>query len=169
YNSYVRMQDEYKTEFAKGAKKNMKQQATDEIENFFNDEVIQGFEDLENFTMLMVELLERGEDIEITIKGYASPLHATDYNVNLSKRRINSLINYYYQYNDSMLLPYIDGTAPKGNRLKFIEEAFGEDTASHEISDDLSDIRNSVYSPAAAFERKIKVIAISLTRKTKQE
>ena len=161
YFKYIDMLEEYKTEYSKNAKKSKKEEYVDRIDAFFNDEVISGFKDLKEFSLLMEKILASGEDIEITIKGYASPLHASDYNVNLSRRRINSLINYYYEYNNGMFLPYINNTAPTRNRLTFKEEAYGEDTAAKEISDDLSDLINSVYSPSAAYERKIKVIAIS--------
>lgn len=165
YFKYINMVDEYKTEYSRRAKKNKKEILVDKIEAFFNNEVIKGYTDLTNFTLLMEQLLEKGDNIEITIKGFASPLHASDYNVNLSKRRINSLINYYYQYNDSMFVPYIEGTSELGNKLTFIEEAYGEDTASENISDELSDLINSVYSPVAAYERKIKVIAVGFSSK----
>lgn len=161
YFSYINMLEEYKTEYSKNAKKSRKEEYVEKIETFFNDEVIEGYNDLVKFSLLMEQVLGNGEDIEITIKGYASPLHASDYNVNLSKRRINSLVNYFYEYKDGMFLPYINNTASTKNRLTFIEEAYGEDTAAKEISDDLKDLTNSVYSPEAAYERKIKVIAIS--------
>lgn len=90
--SYINMIDEYKNEYSKGLKKEKKERAEEKIETFFNDEVNKGFEDLKKFILLLEQILEKGETVEITIKGYASPLHATDYNVNLSKRRINSLV-----------------------------------------------------------------------------
>jgi tetratricopeptide (TPR) repeat protein len=160
YFSYINMLEEYKTEYSKGLKKDKKESANETIQTFFESEVNKGYEDLNKFTLLLEQLLPKGEQIDITIKGYASPLHATDYNVNLSKRRINSLVNYFCQYNDSLFYPYI-----KSGQLVIFEEAYGEETASTTISDNLSDLKGSVYSPDAAYERKIKVIAISLERK----
>ncbi|HBS85133.1 MAG: hypothetical protein A2W91_01475 [Bacteroidetes bacterium GWF2_38_335] len=159
FNSYVAMVEEYKTEYSAGVKKNMKEEAVQNIENFFKEEVNKGYSDLTNFSLLLEQLLPEGRIIELTIKGYASPLHATDYNVNLSKRRINSLVNYYKEYKNGLFIQYIDN-----GQLSFTEEAYGEDEAAVEISDDLKDTRNSVYSPAAAFERKIRLIAVDVTR-----
>ena len=93
--------------------------------------------------------------VEITIKGFASPLNDSFYNDNLSKRRIMSLDNYLKQYDNGNLNKYI-----KNGQLIIKHEAYGESEASTNISDNLNDLRNSVYSPAAALERKIKIIAV---------
>ena len=47
--------------------------------------------------------------------------------------------------------------------LTFTKVPFGEYQSVKEISDDLADKRNSVYSPGAALERKIEIIAITVT------
>lgn len=112
------------------------------------------------FTPLLLKELETGKSITLTIKGYASPLSKTDYNVNLTLRRISSLINYLEEYENGILAPYINGTAENEAKLSFVKVPFGE-YQSNEISDDLEDKRNSVYSPAAALERKIEIIAIT--------
>jgi len=110
----------------------------------------------------MCELLAKGKNIEITIKGYASPLNTSDYNANLSKRRIQSLVNFLMQYKDGYLLPYIDGTTEAGNRLIIHRQAFGKEKAAASVSGDIKDLRNSVYNPAAANERKVAIIAVEL-------
>ena len=111
------------------------------------------------FTPLLNKELEDGKTVTLTIKGFASPLSKSDYNVNLTLRRVSSLINYLSEYEDGLLLPYINGTAENGAKLEFIKVPFGE-YQSATISDDLKDKRNSVYSPGAALERKIEIIAI---------
>lgn len=159
FNSYIEMDDEYKFEYSKGSKRNEKEEAVLEIENFFLEEVKAGFSDLENFCLLLEELLPKGRIIELTVKGYASPLHASDYNVNLSKRRIQSLMNYFYEYKDSIFVPFMEI-----GQLGFTKEAYGEDEATSQISDDLKDLRSSVYSPQAALERKIRLIAVEIIK-----
>ncbi|MEN8929135.1 MAG: DUF1573 domain-containing protein, partial [Flavobacteriales bacterium] len=47
------------------------------------------------------------------------------------------------------------------NRLSFKEVPFGEYTASNLVSDNVNDQRNSVYSRAAALERKIEIMSVS--------
>ena len=59
-------------------------------------------------------------------------------------------------------MPYINGTAENGGKLNFVKVPFGEYQSVKTISDDIDDKRNSVYSPGAALERKIEIIAISV-------
>ena len=66
--------------------------AKEDIENFFIEYVDQGVKDLELFRDLLLEELQKGLKIKIMVKGFASPLAKTDYNVNLTKRRISSLL-----------------------------------------------------------------------------
>ena len=160
YKDYTLMYNKYRREYSEGLKKEEKTNAEVEIDELFSNYIDKGIKDLTMFTPLLLKELETGKSITLTIKGYASPLSKTDYNVNLTLRRISSLINYLNQYNDGVLAPYINGTAENGAALSFIKVPFGEYQA-NEISDDIEDKRNSVYSPAAALERKIEIIAIS--------
>jgi len=110
----------------------------------------------------MQQLLEQGQSIQITIKGFASPLNKSEYNTNLSKRRINCVENYLRKYNNGVFLPYLDTVDSKiKNKLYIIKNAFGETKAAANISDKRSDLRNSVYSPEAAKERKVQIIGIN--------
>jgi len=160
YKEYTRLYNQYRREYAKGLKNQEKIDAEVEIDELFSNYIDKGEKDLELFTPLLFKELEQGNSITITIKGYASPLSKTDYNVNLTLRRISSLINYLNEFEDGKISPYINGTAENGAVLSFIKVPFGE-YQSDEISDDLADQRNSVYSPGAALERKIEIIAIA--------
>ncbi|MCZ8283948.1 MAG: hypothetical protein O9353_00695, partial [Bacteroidia bacterium] len=100
------------------------------------------------------------EKVKITMKGYCSPLASTDYNVNLAKRRISSLRNYFMEYENGRFVKYVDNTNEKEGRIEFFNEDIGELPVST-VSDDVKDVRNSIYSPYAAAERKIQIIAIS--------
>lgn len=110
--------------------------------------------------MLLEQVLLRGEKVKITMKGYCSPLASTDYNVNLAKRRISSLRNYFIEYDGGKFVKYINNTNEKEGRIEFFNEDIGELPIS-KVSDDVKDVRNSVYSPFAAAEGKIQIIAIS--------
>jgi hypothetical protein len=118
---------------------------------------------LNSFLQLLKQLLSEGKEIAITIKGYASPLNSSDYNLNLSKRRVQSLVNLLYEFEGGVFVPYIDGKATNGAKLIIKREAYGENMVAQGVSDNLHDLRNSVYSPAAAKERKIAVIARKFT------
>ncbi|MCC7331632.1 MAG: hypothetical protein IT232_03395 [Flavobacteriales bacterium] len=162
YKEYTRLYPEYKREYSNGLKGVEKDDALVEIEDLFSSNIDKGAKDLEMFTPLLIKELENGNQIALTIKGFASPLSKSDYNVNLTLRRISSLINYLSEYDHGRILPYINGSATNGGALYFTKVPFGE-YQSKEISDDLEDKRNSVYSPGAAVERKIEIIAISVT------
>lgn len=163
YKDYTRLYNEYKREFSDGLKGVEKDDALVDIEDLFSSYIDKGAKDLEMFTPLLIKELEAGKQVVLTIKGFASPLSKSDYNVNLTLRRISSLINYLSEYENGKILPYINGTAENGGLLTFTKVPFGEYQSVKEISDDLADKRNSVYSPGAALERKIEIIAIAVT------
>lgn len=159
--NYLLMLPTYKTEFSKGLKKNDAIIAADDVEDFFIEKVEKGYDKLQQFAKLMEELLAKGEDINITLKGYTSPLNTTEYNEKLARRRVASLVNYFYKYNNGLFLKHLD-KEPGTGKLTFEKVAFGEELADKTISDDINDKRNSVYNPKAAAERKIQIIAVSV-------
>lgn len=158
---YLAMKEQYITEWSSGKSGDSLDEATREIEMFFLDSVQMNYAKLVQFAGLMEELLQQGENIEITIKGYASPLNNNAYNTNLSKRRIHSLVNYFITYKDGLFIQYLEKGDEEPGRLRISEVAFGEDMVSKGVSDNLKDLKNSVFSPYAMKERKIAVIAVS--------
>lgn len=161
YNKYTAMLDKYKIEYAKGLSGDKSEEAKEDIESFFVEYVDQGVKDLELFRKLLLKELDKGAKINITIKGFASPLAKTKYNVNLTKRRISSLVNYMREYDNGVFAKYLDDTAENGGKVVFSEVPFGEYTANQETSDNPNDVQNSVYSRAAAKERKIEIQSVT--------
>jgi hypothetical protein len=156
------MVPKYKKEYSSGLIGDKSEEAKEDIADFFVEYVEQGVLDLDEFTRLLLIELEKGYKIQVTVKGFASPLAKTDYNVSLTKRRINSLINYLYVYGTGEFTPYLDNTAVNGGVLTFVQIPFGEYTADKLISDNVNDTKNSVYSRKAALERKIEIQSVSL-------
>ena len=163
YTHYKALLKEYKCEYIRGLSGDEKEAAGYKIENFFADSVDAGMEDLQKFANLLESVLAKGEQVTITMKGYCSPLASTDYNINLAKRRISSLRNYLMQTHNGVFVKYIDSKTEGQGSLIFEDVDVGELPASS-VSDDYKDKRNSVYSPFAASERKIQVIAISFSK-----
>jgi outer membrane protein OmpA-like peptidoglycan-associated protein len=161
YEDYTAMREQYKKEYSKGAKEKDYERAINDIDALFDDSVDAGMQDLERFAQLLIKVLKNNEKVTITMKGYCSPLASTDYNVNLAKRRISSLKNYFMEYENGIFAKYVNNTNPNEGSITFIEEEIGELKARPNVSDDYYDTKNSVYSPAAALERKIQIIAIS--------
>ncbi|MBI3134068.1 MAG: DUF1573 domain-containing protein [Bacteroidetes bacterium] len=165
YRDYVKLKPTYHKEYAAGLSGDEAEEAKEDIDDFFTQYVEQGVLDLQEFTRLLIVELDKGYDIEVTVKGFASPLAKTDYNVSLTKRRISSLVNYLREYNGGVFVPYLNGTAANGGSLTFVQIPFGEYTADILISDNVNDTKNSVYSRKAALERKIEIQSVSLVKK----
>lgn len=109
YDAYMNQKDKYVTEAGNGLAGNAKSQAENEVRTFFNDSIATGYNRLQKFTDAIVEVLDAGYDVSFNISGFASPLSNNDYNMHLSARRIESVLNYMKQANGGKLAPYITG------------------------------------------------------------
>lgn len=164
YQDYLDLKAEYVTENRSGNSGDAADDAELEISDFYQFRVEKGVRDLRVFSKLLLTELDKGQEVELTIQGFASPLAKTDYNVHLTGRRITSLINFLYHYQASVFKPYMDGTAENGGRLTFTKIPFGEYTADTEVTDDRSD-GDAVYSVGAAQERKIQIISVQQAKR----
>jgi len=168
YEDYSVLRELYKKEYSKGAKDADLDRAIGDIDNLFEDSVEAGMQDLEKFAQLLIKVLNDKEKVTITMKGFCSPLASTDYNVNLAKRRISSLRNYFTEYQNGILVKYINTKNPDEGSITFLDEDIGELKARPNVSDDYYDTKNSIYNPVAALERKIQIIAISTFSSNKE-
>ncbi|MDD3859167.1 MAG: hypothetical protein PHW83_03135 [Bacteroidales bacterium] len=157
YYKYMDLQEEYRKNYSKGLSKNDKAIAIDSVDYYYSYYVQENYNKLLEFSSLMKELLKEGKKIVVTIKGYTSPLNTVEYNNNLAKRRISSLVNYFAEYEGGIFLPYIES-----GMIIYEFVAFGKTFSAGKVSDDPNDPRNSIYSPAASRERRIEIIAISV-------
>lgn len=156
-NAYLALKNNYLKAYAKGLDEERKEIAVNEMNDFFEDSVRASFQELEQFAALMLFVLKEGETVRLTLKGYCSPLASTSYNINLAKRRLSSLINYFNTFQNGALKPFLDDES----KVKITIEEIGELKASSLVSDNPNDATNAVYSRAAALERKIQIIAVS--------
>lgn len=120
--------------------------------NFFNRRVKGGWDQLEAFAQQLEIYLASGNSIELKIQGFASPRAASDYNLRLSWRRIESVVNYFEAYNNGVLKNYI-----RSGDLTFDKDAKGEVADPNDVSDRLDDPRQSVFSLIASLERRVEV------------
>lgn len=158
FEQYIAKEEEFRNKFSKGLTQVQAVKAVEEVDNFFYDDVQKGYDALIEFTQLMEELLSKNQVIVVTMKGYCSPLNTFDYNKNLAKRRISSLMNYFTEYKGGLFKKFIDN-----NQLVLEQVPVGKLTNSN-VSEDIKDLRNSVFSPAASLERKIQIIAVQLNK-----
>lgn len=130
------------------------------VESFFRDDVDRGYLELAELVIALREALNAGISVTLDVRGHASPLAANDYNVNLSARRIETLRNHLRLVIDGELRGYLDGSAQNKAVLNIKPLPFGEENAAAGVSDNLQDLKGSVYAIAAAKERRIEIEAI---------
>ena len=157
YRAYYLMREQYKQLFGQVLAGNLKTSAEQEMQVFFEHSIRKGFKKLEKFATQLQLAMDLEASVEIKIKGFTSPLNDTQYNMALAKRRINSVQNYLYTYQNGIFLPYL-----KNGQLKITELPFGESQVQLGVSDNPNDRRQSVYSISAARERRIEIQSISI-------
>lgn len=155
YDRYYDRQEDYLEAFAEPLSGERAEEAAFAVETFFEDEVRRGYDYLMRFSEILLQRLQQGDEVEIFMKGYTSPRAKSDYNFALSKRRISSVRNHFREYQDGVFLPYLE----KG-QLTLTERPYGEAEASNQVSDALEDLRNSIYHPDAARERRVEILEI---------
>jgi hypothetical protein len=144
YISYYLLKDEY-----------MKINPSKEISYFFENTLKRNYNKLNLTLNYVLETLINGNMVELHIKGFASPLHEKQYNINLSKRRISSFMNLINSFENGQLKNYVDA-----GKLKIVELPFGENKSQKHVSDNPKDRKKSVYSKDAMLERKIEIVEI---------
>jgi tetratricopeptide (TPR) repeat protein len=155
YQAYIKKQEEYEAAFTAPLDAALQEEALDAIDTFFDQDVEKGFVWLGRFSEILLEKLQAGETVEIFLKGFTSPRAKKAYNLALSQRRISSVRNYFDGYQEGIFRTYLDE-----GQLIISERPFGEAEASSQVSDALEDLRNSIYHPDAARERRVEIVEI---------
>lgn len=165
-SDYIIEKEEFIKAYSKGLQGEEKANSDSIIEQFFEDNVKTGFNNLELFSKLLKSELENGKKVRIKIKGYASPLNSAEYNLALSKRRISSLKNYIKEFDDGYFLQYLKEKDKQKASLTIFEDPLGDSQSIGYVSDSWDDKRNSIYSPEASLQRKIQIIMYSSSQET---
>lgn len=155
YNAYMFRRQEYRDRQEEIADSTERSMSLAMIESFFG-EVQYNSEKFEHFIHLLAQDILAGRHVVLTVGGYASPLHNSAYNVNLSKRRISTIVNQLKEYNGGMLRRVM--SQPGSGSLEIEEEPFGSSTAPKNVSTSHNDQLHSVYSVDAARERRIEIL-----------
>jgi archaellum component FlaF (FlaF/FlaG flagellin family) len=141
-----------------GSEKGSTEYTDEEVDAFFENQVQQGMTDLNVFEELLRKELSAGNTVKVTVRGFASPRAASDYNRRLSLRRIASLKNKWM--NDDVFRG-----AFESNALEIIPLPFGEIQSKSGVSDDIKNEKKSIYSKGARLERRIEIESISINKK----
>jgi hypothetical protein len=146
---------EYMEKSGKGLPPLKKIQTETDMMLFFEQTIKPNFAKLREFTPVLLYRLQQGDQYEIILKGFASPLAKNQYNNNLGKRRVQSLYNFWNTYEKNVFEKYFDN-----GQLKITLRSFGEETAAKNISDDEHNEAGSIYNIRAAKERRIEIIEV---------
>lgn len=155
YNPYFNRRDEFIKKYAAGLKVDEREQATLDVNQFFDTELAKGKREFESFMHILDQYLSEGLTFTIYLKGYTSPLASAAYNLNLGKRRISSIQNEFKNFRNGILWKYMET-----GDLVVTQKSFGEETAPANVSDDHKNLRKSVFSPEASRERRVEIIEI---------
>ncbi|MFK7978998.1 MAG: hypothetical protein AB8G86_03370 [Saprospiraceae bacterium] len=161
FAAYYRKKREFIANYSDNTPSPVLDDKTQTILDFFENDLKGNYDTLGVFSETLIKYLQRGNTAVISIRGFASPLAATDYNVNLGKRRVNCLMNHFSVYRDGMLNRYMEDGS-----LVLKEVSYGEEQANKSISENPKDRRNSVYSPEASKERKVQIVKIIIGEKS---
>lgn len=154
YLEYTRMRGMYADSFARSNTEDK-----NKIDALFTNTIDKGYSDLQQFATLMKKALQSNQKIQITLEGYCSPLAINPYNIHLANRRIASLKNYFWNYENGFFRSYI-----RSGMLQYVQAPYGEERARPGISDNRLDLQNSVFHPQAALERNVAVIGIEVLK-----
>jgi tetratricopeptide (TPR) repeat protein len=152
YRAFLERKDRFVEGYTAGLQGDERSQATQEILDFFEKEVVANHERLQNYCALIERYLAAGHRIEILVSGFASPLAPADYNRRLTGRRVSSIINHLRNWNNGVLSPYFD----RGLLVVNLDPK-GEQTG---VSDNPQDRRQSEFSPAASRLRRVTITEI---------
>lgn len=155
FNDYMGEKMDYIKNYTKRKNGQERIDAEGELDEFFEGEVAGGYDKLKRFMRALKKELELGRSLEIAIKGYASPLADTKYNLALGQRRVSSIKNEMLNYEGGIFRDYV-----REGKLILTDISFGEETSPKDVSDRKSD-RNSVYSVEACRERRVQIVKIT--------
>lgn len=154
--AYMLRKQIYKDKYVKGASADAKEESIERMEEFFEGDVRGGFDQFKIFMDGLINELKSGKRMDMTIRGFASPRFDVKYNLVLAQRRITSVRNEMMRYKGGVIKPYIDN-----KQLIMTEISFGEELSPPEVSDNLYDERESIYSWLAAKQRRVEIFSIT--------
>lgn len=125
------------------------------INRFLEEQVGGEYRRLHSFLNGVLTILEAGERIELQLRGFTSPKAVDDYNDALARRRIESVEKELLVYKEGAFLPYL-----RKGQIQLKRLPFGEQKVPEGVSDSQRNLRLSVYSKAAAQERRVEIEAI---------
>lgn len=156
YTDYMNNKSDYIKNLTKKKSGQQKVQATNDLDAFFEGDVVGGYDKLKRFMRALKKELSLGRSLDIAIKGYTSPLADTRYNLALGQRRVSSVENEILNYEGGIFREYV-----RTGKLIITDISFGEETSPKDVSDAARDKSKSVYSVQASKERRVQIVKIT--------
>ena len=156
YLPYYNRKQEYINTFCQGLTGPALEAARYELDTFFERRVKGEWDRMRMFSEVLYEMLENGDHVNIRISGFASPLASPEYNLDLTSRRVSSIINHFTTFD----VGYKEFLAEK--QLVLTREPNGAAKAPKSVSDDPKNRRLSVFSVDAARERRVEIIGVDV-------
>lgn len=132
---------------------------TANMDNFFANDVKNGFNNLEALAAKMLEYFENTEgdaSVKVTIRGYASLRSNPVYNKALTKRRISSIENFFNNWTQ----PGTNKTLRDyKNRIVVTESPLGDEAACRGCYK-----KGAIRNVSAAKDRRVEVINVTITK-----
>lgn len=161
--AYQSRKEEFMQEYAKGLTGHARENAMNDMEAFFEKDMIGNYEKFIKFTESTLERLKLGRNITIRVQGFASPLASERYNLILTKRRIRSMYNFYSTFKGGAMKEFVDN-----GRLVIELIPHGEEKSPEGISDNPRDRRNSVFGLDASKQRRVEIKEAESTKNQKK-
>lgn len=162
YDDYIARREAFVESSAKGLSNDDAFVAKGAVNEFFDEQVIPGYEDLLKLADALVVHMQNGRSYEINLVGFASPRAPDSYNLRLSARRNVCLQNFFERFQDGALIPYL-----QDENLTFKTERRGEEKDLGAIYEVYEAERESIYSVEASLERRVEFPKIFTTNSRK--
>lgn len=163
YLPYYNRKQEYIDVFCAGMTGIELDTARFELDTFFERRVKGEWDRMRMFSEVLYEMLLNGDQVNIRISGFASPLASPEYNLDLTSRRVSSIMNHFSLFDGGIYQEFIDS-----GQLKLIREPNGAAKAPKSVSNDPKNRRLSVFSVDAARERRVEIIGVDISGNTIQ-
>ncbi|HMX39098.1 MAG TPA: hypothetical protein PKD78_02180, partial [Saprospiraceae bacterium] len=163
YVQYYRRKKTFIETFTKPLSGLERQQATDSLDVFFERDVKQnGWNRLFAFSEALYKMMERGDSIVLTLRGFASRRAPSAYNLSLTSRRVSSVHNHFNEFDGGIYNRFV-----KNGQLRIELAPMGE-INDLSVSDAMNDPRRSVYSVGASRQRRLEVIGVEVNKVKKE-
>ncbi len=128
-------------------------------DNFFDREVREGVQNLDDFCKRVLLELQQGKTVEFTIEGVSSPRGNAPYNLILSERRIDCAVNQLMAYERGAMRAYYK--LDNSGKLKINRKANGASNAPKEAIENLSKGKG-IFDVFSSIERRVEIKDVKL-------